>query len=101
MAVIVNVLYPVESKFDIYYYLKTHLPLVLEKWGPFGLKSYEVVSFTNGLHGLDLDSTKTPYGTVAILHWDNAEGMAKGVKSEPESKIFADVPNFSDKVCSP
>lgn len=97
MAVKSFVLYPYGTKFDMHYYLSIHMPLVLERWGPFGLQSYEVVNFTNGLQGLDLDQTKTPYGTVAILHWNNTEGLAKGVKSEPESKIFADVPNFSDK----
>ena len=97
MAVTVFVLYPYGAKFDMKYYLEHHMPLVLEKWSPFGLQRYEVVNFTNGLQGLDLDQTKTPYGTVAILHWHDTEGMAQGVKSEPESKVFADVPNFSDK----
>ena len=97
MPVIASVLYPFGSKFDMDYYLKTHMPHVLNKWGPFGLQRYEVVDFTHGLQGLDLDQTKTPYGTVAILHWHDTGGMAEGVKSEAESKVFADVPNFSDK----
>ena len=97
MTVVASIIYPIDAKFDMNYYLKVHMPLVQEKWSPFGLQKYEIVSLSHGLNGLDIDTTKTPYGTHAILHWESQDGFANAVKSEPESKIFADVPNFSDK----
>jgi hypothetical protein len=39
MSVVSIVLYANEDniKFDMNYYLKKHMPMVLEIWGPFGL----------------------------------------------------------------
>lgn len=44
MSVIVTVIYPKTetSTFDLDYYMKTHMPLVQEKWGAHGLKNWTV-----------------------------------------------------------
>lgn len=38
----VSVLYPRKAKFDMDYYLATHMPLVTKHWTQHGLKKYTV-----------------------------------------------------------
>jgi len=93
-----SVLYPVGTKFDMDYYLTKHMPMVMEKWAPYGLLSWKVAEVGHGLNdSLELDSTKSAYSVHAILEWKDLESVAAAAKTEPESKVFADVPNFSDK----
>ena len=35
--ILVTVMYPAGEAFDTDYYLKTHMPLVRDRWGPHGL----------------------------------------------------------------
>lgn len=49
MPAIVSVLYPKGTKFDFEYYTKTHMPMVLQKWGSYGLTGYRIVKYQNGL----------------------------------------------------
>lgn len=84
----VTVLYPAQEgyTFDMDYYLKKHMPLVTEKWGSFGLKSYYVT---------DLRSEKQDYTVQATMIWENLEGFAKaGEAHGPE--VMGDVKNFSN-----
>ncbi|KIV97077.1 hypothetical protein PV10_00872 [Exophiala mesophila] len=93
MSANATVLYPAEgdSTFDLDYYLKTHMPLVAEKWGPYGLKNWTVVKFNPGPDG----SQTYTYG--AILTWDSAESIGKAVSSESAKVVMGDVVNFSNK----
>lgn len=89
----VTVLYPAKegAKFDMDYYLKSHMPLVGKKWGPFGLKQYYVA---------DLRHTDQPYSVQATLIWDHADGGLQGFKAGGEAhgpEIMGDVVNFSSE----
>lgn len=42
MATHVSVLYPRSAKFNMEYYLSTHMPLVQKSWASYGLKKYTV-----------------------------------------------------------
>ncbi|CAN8101943.1 unnamed protein product [Discula destructiva] len=86
----VTVLYPAKEgyTFDMDYYLKKHMPLVTERWGPAGLSQWFVT---------DLRHTAQPYTVQATLIWDTGlEGFQKGV-SEHGATVMGDVPNFSSE----
>ncbi|PQE08927.1 Ethyl tert-butyl ether degradation protein [Rutstroemia sp. NJR-2017a WRK4] len=87
-AAIVTVMYPKTetSTFDMNYYMKTHMPLVQEKWGPHGLQNWTIY---------ELDG-KDGWSVQALLYWDSMESFAKAAEAEAE-KIMADVPNFSSE----
>ncbi|EXJ87491.1 hypothetical protein A1O3_04451 [Capronia epimyces CBS 606.96] len=88
-----TVLYPADSDatFDLDYYLKTHLPLVHEKWGKYGLTDWKVIQFATGADG------SKPYSVAALLTWDTIESLQKALGTEDAGVIFADVKNFSNK----
>ncbi|CAD6443665.1 cfd7a58a-c3a2-48dc-86e4-286ec6c79c84 [Sclerotinia trifoliorum] len=85
MSFIVTVIYPKTetSTFDLDYYMKTHIPLVQEKWGPHGLKNWTVTK---------LDES-TGYSMQALLWFESKEAWANGAVEAPA--IMSDVPNFS------
>ncbi|OAL29157.1 hypothetical protein AYO20_09310 [Fonsecaea nubica] len=93
MAVNATVLYPAEegATFDMNYYLKTHMPLVSEKWGQYGLQGWKVIQFQAAP-----DGTK-PYSVGALLTWETADGLKKALSSQEAQTVFGDVPNFSNK----
>ncbi|KAF2422160.1 hypothetical protein EJ08DRAFT_653198 [Tothia fuscella] len=93
MTVHCTVLYPNDddATFDMKYYLATHMPLVQEKFGPFGMSGYSVLKFQNGP-----DGSKPQYSVQATLHFDKAESVGKASKEAGEP-VFGDVPNFSNK----
>lgn len=94
MVVKATVLYPNDddATFDMNYYLKTHMPLVSEKWQQYGLKGWEVIQFEAGA-----DKVKPTYSVQATLIWDSADDLGKAVASPEAKEVFADVPNFSNK----
>jgi uncharacterized protein (TIGR02118 family) len=84
------VMYPKSEKFDLDYYMASHIPLVQRLWSPLGLQSVQV------LHGLPGPDGGAPtYAYMALLTFTTLEafGQAAG-KHGPE--IFADIPNFTD-----
>ncbi|OAP56282.1 hypothetical protein AYL99_09461 [Fonsecaea erecta] len=93
MPVNATVLYPAEADatFDLNYYLKTHMPLVSENWGQYGLKGWQVIQFQPAPDGAK------PYSIGALLTWDDADGLKKALASKEAATVFGDVPNFSNK----
>lgn len=86
----VTVLYPASTKFDMDYYLKTHMPLVSERWGSFGLKAW----YVSDLRGVP----DQLYSVQATLVWDAPEGGLEGFKKAGEAhgpEVMGDVKNFS------
>lgn len=86
-----TVLYPADAKFDLKYYLASHLPRVAKEWAPFGLQDWKVVELSAGPDG------GKPYGIAAIMTWDSLESIPKALESDVGKDILADVENFSDK----
>ena len=89
-----TVLYPNEddATFDMDYYLKTHMPLVMDTWGTHGLKKWEVIKFAAGP-----DGGKPQFSVQAILSFENADSVKNALASEETAKVFGDVKNFSNK----
>lgn len=85
----VTVLYPRKdgAKFDMDYYLATHMPLVSKHWTKYGLKSYSVTQL----------SPDAPYSVQAAMEWENIGAFQKAGQGPEAKEIFADVANFSSE----
>jgi len=82
-----TVIYPKGTTFNMDYYKKTHMPLVMEKWGPHGLKSWKVLQFGDD----------APYTVQATLEFGSMEDFQKAGGSPEAKEVMGDVKNFSDK----
>jgi uncharacterized protein (TIGR02118 family) len=88
----VSVLYPNEKgkKFDMDYFLNTHLPLVGEKLGA-ALKG---TAAEQGLGGGEPGSPPT-YIAMVHMNFDSLEAFQSAFGPHAET-IMADVPNYTD-----
>jgi uncharacterized protein (TIGR02118 family) len=86
----VVVMYPPSSRFDLDYYLKTHMPLVQSRWGSMGLKHYTVLRGTGGPGGEPRN-----YQIVAVLNFER-EGQFQEAAAQHGAEIMGDIPNFTD-----
>jgi uncharacterized protein (TIGR02118 family) len=90
--IVVSVMYPggADATFDESYYLRTHIPLVRERWGGMGLSDVRL------LRGAATpDGSAPPYRVTALLTFGSlsdfqAAGEAHG------GEIFADIPKFTN-----
>lgn len=87
------VIYPSDpdARFDMDYYLKTHMPLAAEQWKSFGLRDWKVVELGPGL-----DGRSRPYSVATVMSWDSLDGLKAALASEAFKVVVADVPNFTD-----
>jgi uncharacterized protein (TIGR02118 family) len=88
---IVSVTYQLQpgQKFDLDYYMKSHIPLVGKLWGPCGLKGVQV------LHGTGSPSGPAPAKLMALLDFASLEAFQGAVKQHG-TEVLGDVPNFTD-----
>ncbi|WP_298967660.1 EthD family reductase [uncultured Methylobacterium sp.] len=87
--ILVSVLYPKGEAFDLDYYLKTHMPLVRERWSPLGLEKAEVVR-----GAATPDGSPPPYQIMALLSFRSLEDF-QAAAARHGQEIFADIPNFT------
>jgi uncharacterized protein (TIGR02118 family) len=89
-----TVLYPNDDdlKFDMDYYLSKHMPLVQEKFGPHGLKKWEILDYKPGA-----DGAKPAFAVGATLIFDSPEDLGKAMGSADAAPVFGDIPNFTNK----
>ncbi|KAI0386354.1 hypothetical protein F5Y04DRAFT_120881 [Hypomontagnella monticulosa] len=85
---VISVAYPKGGKFDLDYYLKTHMPLVQAKWAKFGLRSWRVAQYSN---------PEAPFAIQAWLEFEHPDKVSEATASPEGKEIFDDIPNFSDK----
>lgn len=85
----VTVMYPRKegATFDLEYYKKTHMPLVSNTWGKYGLKSYAVTQ----------TSPDAPYSTYVTMEFESIEGFGNAIKDEGTKAVMEDVANFSSE----
>jgi uncharacterized protein (TIGR02118 family) len=88
----VSAFYPNEEgkKFDMDYYLNTHIPMVQEKCGA-AIKGGGV---EQGLSGVEPGSPAT-YIAISHLLFDSVEAFQSSFGPHAES-IMADIPNYTD-----
>ncbi|KAL1588035.1 hypothetical protein WHR41_03392 [Cladosporium halotolerans] len=87
MSATTTVIYEKGTDFKMDYYLKTHMPLVQEKWAEFGLKSWKVLKFPDD----------SPYTVQATLEWESMDSFKKAAGSPSLQAVMDDVKNFADK----
>jgi len=83
-GVVITLLYPATEKFDMDYYLNSHMARVNEQFTPQGLTKWEVVKA----------APDSGYSTVCILHFKTKEGADAAFAGGAE--IMADIPNYTD-----
>ena len=90
----ITVLYPNESDatFNLDYYIKSHMPMVQEQFGPYGFEGYQVLK----LVGTPDPSQPSPYTIQATLNFKSQQDFEEALKNTAE-KVLGDVPNFSNK----
>lgn len=91
---ITSVIYQLQQgqKFDLDYYMKTHIPMVKSLLGPLGLKSLHV------LHGTGSPAGDAPAKVIALLDFDSLATFGAAMdKHGPQ--VLGDIPNFTD--CQP
>ena len=81
-----------DLQFNISYYFSKHLPLVREKFGPYGLNKVEITRFDT-----NEDGTKPHYVLQAVLIWKNQESMREAMASPHVGTVFGDLSNFCNK----
>jgi uncharacterized protein (TIGR02118 family) len=89
--IVVSVMYPggSDATFDEAYYLKTHIPLVKERWTPLGLTGVQL------LRGAGTpDGSAAPYRVMALLSFGSLADFQAAGKAHGR-EIFADIPKFT------
>ncbi|KAM0541112.1 hypothetical protein ACHAPJ_013379 [Fusarium lateritium] len=86
----VAIQYPVGHDFDIEYYEKKHMPLVLNVWQSVGLKSYEVIKLGGG----------GAYQVITLLRWESLAAFQKAAAMEEAKTFKDDVKNFTTAVAT-
>ncbi|KAH6679905.1 ethyl tert-butyl ether degradation EthD [Plectosphaerella plurivora] len=94
MAVSITVVFPNEAdaEYDIDYYITKHMPLIQSRWGKYGVKSWSVTKFGNGV-----DGSAPLYAFGSTVNWDNHEQIKTAFAGPEVGEIMGDVPNFSNK----
>lgn len=89
-----SVVYPNNetSTFDMDYYLKTHMPLVMESWKEHGLLGYTVKQFEPGL-----DGAAPKFSVQCDLAWESKKCVEEALKLPVTKEVFDDVPKFSNE----
>ncbi|EGY16683.1 hypothetical protein VD0002_g1208 [Verticillium dahliae] len=90
-----TVLYPAlkgeGDKFDLEYYLGTHMEIARKAWLGLGLINYQVINFTS-----DAAGAESAFSLATVLTFDSADG-AKSIGTAAETKaVLDDVPNFTN-----
>lgn len=93
MGVTITVQYPNTpgSKFDMDYYLQTHVPLVKERWLGNGMSEARAVK---GVASGD-PSVPALYQVIALLRFDSADAFQNAI-GEHGAEIMADIAKFTD-----
>lgn len=88
----VQVLYPNTkgNRFDMAYYLGTHIPLVQRKLG----EALKGVAVEHGLAGMETGSPPT-YLVLAHLSFESVEAFLAAFGAHAQA-IMADIPNYTD-----
>lgn len=88
----VNILYPNKegSRFDLHYYLNTHMPMSIQKLG----SALKGVSVEHGVSG-GIAGTQPAYIVMCHLIFDSIETFLAAFMPHAEA-LQGDIPNYTD-----
>ena len=92
--VVITVMYPLtaESRFDMDYYVNSHLPLVCRLLEPMGQREVRIY------RGLSDGGAGAPaYGVIAELLFDDLDAVTAALTAHG-AETQADIPNFTDSI---
>ncbi|KAF9894012.1 hypothetical protein FE257_008983 [Aspergillus nanangensis] len=83
------------AKFDMDYYLKTHMAMIDQYWGPHGMKRWRISEFAakNPLTGSEM-----PYIVQTTIEWDSVDDLKRALSAPDADKTKEDIPKFTDVV---
>jgi uncharacterized protein (TIGR02118 family) len=84
--VILTVLYPKTSKFDMDYYLSHHIPTTKASWEPLGMVSCIVTEVEDG----------DDYSVKVLIGWKDFAAWEEAKASDSAKELNEDVKNFTD-----
>jgi uncharacterized protein (TIGR02118 family) len=87
----VMVMYPNEGKFDMDYYLNSHMPFARKLFSPFGLVKAEV---DKGI-GSSKPGEPAPFVAIASLIFKSMEEFQKAAEAH-DAELAVDLPNFTE-----
>jgi uncharacterized protein (TIGR02118 family) len=90
--IVVTVIYPKyeSSRFDVDYYLATHIPLVREKFEPHGMKNVRV------MRGMEsIDGSAPAFAIIGELEFSSLQAFRHALAMAGE-EVVKDVPNFTN-----
>lgn len=92
MTVMMSVLYPDTpgGRFDMDYYLATHIPLVKARWEPVGLLDVKVLRGIGTPQG-----GPAPFSVVAHLTFASAEALRTALEAH-SAEVFAHIARYTD-----
>jgi uncharacterized protein (TIGR02118 family) len=79
-----------EGWFDLNYYISTHMPLVVEVWGPYGLLGWQVLKFV-----ASEGAERPQYSIMALCTWETLDGAKRAIAAPESNVVFEDSVNFS------
>lgn len=93
MSITISVLYPNTpgSKFDMDYYLQTHIPQVKERWSGMGMGDIRAIRAV----GTADPKTPAPYQVVALLQFESLEAF-QAAGAAHGAEIMDDIQHFTD-----
>jgi uncharacterized protein (TIGR02118 family) len=82
-------MYPAAGTFDLDYYMKSHMPLVDKRFGPHGLKRWEVTKVGAP------PGAPAAYQIITRLEFE-APGSFQAAIGASGAEVMGDIPNFTD-----
>lgn len=92
MSVTLTVLHPYSpgNVFNLEYYAKEHMDIVVKYWSPYGLKAWNVIKYAPNAEG-----SSPPYVAAAVFTWETLEGAQKALVAPEAKPVHDDVAEFS------
>lgn len=88
--IVVSVVYPATSRFDLDYYTRHHMKLVRERWSDMGLREARLLRGTSGP-----DGSAAQFTLIALLTFGSAQELQAAL-AKHGAELFADIKNFTD-----
>ncbi|MGH7154530.1 MAG: EthD family reductase [Acetobacteraceae bacterium] len=90
--IMVTVMYPAgeNARFDMDYYMKSHVPMVGQRWNACGLREAKVLRGTGAPGG-----GAAPYSVMALLTFGSVQEFQRAVEQHGK-EVMGDIPNFTN-----